>query len=183
MSSSKWDVSEMVAGDFKMSEKLGDLRMAIWGSILRPSCALKLLRRIVPSFFNVVVLRFFFVYGPGQRQSMLIPRLIARVRNNEPIQLQGQEGIRVNATHVSDAVTAMLHALELRSSHTINVGGAEVLSMREIGLEIGRALSREPVFSVNQNETPRHLSGDISKMRELLGPPRVSFADGLRTML
>jgi nucleoside-diphosphate-sugar epimerase len=114
---------------------------------------------------------------------MLIPRLINRVRNGEPIQLQGEDGIRINPTHVSDAVTATVRALELNASHTVNVGGPDVLSMREIGLEIGRALGREPIFTADPNATPRHLSGDISKMCELLAPPRVSFAVGLKSML
>jgi UDP-glucose 4-epimerase len=133
--------------------------------------------------FTVVILRFFFVYGPAQRQTMLIPRLIMSVRDGEPIQLQGEDGIRINPTHVSDAVAATVRALELSNSHTINVGGPDVLSMREIVEEIGLALNRKPNFSVDQSSTPRHLSGDISKMRELLIPPRVSFSDGLRSML
>lgn len=134
-------------------------------------------------FLSVVVLRFFFVYGPAQRKTMLIPRLINHVRSGEPIQLQGEDGIRINPTHVSDAVAATVRALELAGSHTINVGGPEVLSMRAIGTAIGRALGRAPIFSVDRNSIPRHLSGDISKMCQLLAPPRVSFADGLRSML
>jgi UDP-glucose 4-epimerase len=171
------------AGDLSMSEELviparGDL-----GFYLTTKLCSEILAQNFSEFFSVVVLRFFFVYGLGQRQTMLIPRLITRVRNGEQIQLQGREGLRINPTHVSDSVAAILRALDLRTSHTINVGGANVLSMREIGQEIGRALGRDPVFSVNENELPRHLTGDISKMCELLGPPSVSFADGLRSML
>lgn len=170
-------------GDFQMSEKLiiparGDL-----GFYLTTKLCSEIVAQNFSEFFTVAILRFFFVYGRGQRQTMLIPRLIMRIRNGEPIQLQGNDGIRINPTHVSDAVCAVLHALELKASHTINVGGADVLTMREIGEEIGRALSCQPTFSVNPDETPKHLSGDISKMCELLGPPRVPFADGLRSML
>jgi nucleoside-diphosphate-sugar epimerase len=133
--------------------------------------------------FSVVILRFFFVYGPGQRKSMLISRLIDSVRNGRPITLQGPDGIRLNPIFVDDAAMAIRCSLELTSSHTINVAGPEVLSMRQIGTLIGKAVGREAVFEVEPDVTPRHLSGDISKMCTLLCPPRVSFADGLRSML
>ncbi|MBI6546612.1 MAG: NAD-dependent epimerase/dehydratase family protein, partial [Cyanobacteria bacterium NC_groundwater_1444_Ag_S-0.65um_54_12] len=47
-------------------------------------------------YLTVIVLRFFFVYGPGQRKEMLIPRLIQSVREGSPITLQGENGIRIN---------------------------------------------------------------------------------------
>lgn len=171
------------SGDFQMSEKLiiparGDL-----GFYLTTKLCSEIVAQNFSEFFTVAILRFFFVYGPGQRQTMLIPRLIMRIRNGEPIQLQGQDGIRINPTHVSDAVWAVLRALELRMSHTINVGGADVLTMREIGEQIGRALNCRPRFNVNREEPPKHLTGDISKMCQLLGAPRVPFAEGLRSIL
>jgi len=171
------------AGDFQMSEKLVIPARGNLGFYLTTKLCSEIVAQNFCEFFSVVILRFFFVYGPGQRQSMLIPRLIMCVRNNEPIHLQGQEGIRINPIHVSDAVAAILRALDLKTSDTINVGGADVLSMRAIGQQIGKALERQPIFRVNESETPHHLSGDISKMCELLGPPYVSFADGLKSML
>lgn len=133
--------------------------------------------------FTIAILRFFFVFGPGQKQSMLIPRLVDSVRNGRPITLQGHEGIRINPIFVDDASMAIRRSLELTRSHTINVAGPEVLSMRQIGTLIGQAVGREPVFEIEQDVIPRHLSGDISKMCTLLAPPRVSFADGLLSML
>jgi UDP-glucose 4-epimerase len=171
------------SGDHQMSEELVIPTRSDLGFYLTTKLCSEIVAQNFSESLSVVLLRFFFVYGPTQRQSMLIPRLILRVRNGEPIQLQGEHGIRINPTHVSDAVAATISALEISGSHTINVGGPDVLSMREIGEEIGRALNRNPIFSVDQNSTPRHLSGDISKMRELLVPPRVSFSDGLRSML
>jgi len=133
--------------------------------------------------FTVVILRFFFVFGPGQKRSMLIPRLIDSVRNGRTVILQGEDGIRLNPIFVEDASMAICRALELTSSHTINVAGPEVLSMREIGNLIGQVVGREPVFDIDQNAVPRHLSGEISKMRDILGPPRIRFMDGLRSMV
>jgi len=134
-------------------------------------------------FLDFISLRFFFVYGSSQSQNMLIPRLIKKVREGKPLFLQGKDGISINPTHVSDAAEATSRALELTGSHTINVGGPDVLSMREIGTIIGKFVGREPKFEIDLGAPPAHLVGDISKMGLLLVPPRMHFVDGLRSML
>lgn len=134
------------------------------------------------SLMDIVILRFFFVYGPGQRPDMLIPRLIQRVRQGEPLSLQGEHGLRLNPTYVSDAVAALRRALQLSGSHKINIGGPEVLSLREIGAAIGKELNRAPRFE-QQAGAPAHLVADISRMQEMLGAPQVSFAAGLKQLL
>lgn len=135
------------------------------------------------TFMHLIMLRFFFVYGAGQRQSMLIPRLVQSVQEGRPITLQGQDGIRINPTHVSDAAAAIRQALTLASSEKINVGGPDILTLRQIGEIIGQAVGREPRFQVDAAAQPRHLVGDIQKMSELVGPPRVHFTDGIRLLL
>jgi nucleoside-diphosphate-sugar epimerase len=171
------------SGDVRMSEEVDIPAKGDLGFYLSTKICSEILAQNYAQFFNVAILRYFFVYGRGQRETMLIPRLIQRVRDGQPILLQGEDGIRTNPTHVSDAVAATRCALDLTRSHTINIGGPEVLSMREIGNLIGQAVGREPVFSVDREAQARHLSGDIDRMRELLGPPRTRFAEGLRTML
>ena len=98
------------------------------------------------SLMNVLVLRFFFVYGPGQSKGMLIPRLVDRVKEGKLIVLQGSDGIRLNPTYVADAVSAICRSLVVEGSHKINVAGPEVLSMRAIGETIGQVLSKRPKF-------------------------------------
>jgi nucleoside-diphosphate-sugar epimerase len=132
---------------------------------------------------NVIVLRFFFVYGPGQRQHMLIPRLIERVRRGEPILLHGQSGIKINPIFVTDAAWSIARALSLNESHTINVAGPDVLSMRAIGETIGKAVDRAPRFEIREDTPPRDLIGDTNKMAKLLRPPEVRFSDGIAKMV
>ena len=131
------------------------------------------------AFMNVIILRFFFVYGPGQRGDMLIPRLVQAVREGRAILLHGEEGFKFNPTYVTDAALAVCRALELKASHKINVGGPDTITLRRIGLEIGGILNKEPVFEVKPEEPSRHLIGDIRKMSELLSPPLVGFKQGI----
>ena len=134
-------------------------------------------------FFSTSILRFFFVYGAGQRRSMLIPRLVDNIRAGKPIELRGEQGIVINPTHVSDATAAIERALELDGAHTINVGGPDALSLRQIGELIGQAVGRAPVFEVKPADGPADVVGGIEKMSRLLCAPQVHFTKGLRSVL
>ena len=133
-------------------------------------------------FFDLLILRFFFVYGPGQRSSMLIPRLIDSVRYGRPITLQGHDGIRINPIYVGDAADALVRLLALEGTHKINVAGLEVLALRDICDVIGEAVGRVPVYK-SEPGVPRHIIGDIAKMKEFVGVPKVGFREGLRLLL
>jgi UDP-glucose 4-epimerase len=121
--------------------------------------------------FQVVVLRPFFMYGPGQNRSMLIPRLMDSVAASKRISLQGENGIRINPIHVEDASTAVAATLSLQDSATFNVAGPEVLSIRDICEGMGKFLGKEPVFEL-QTGQPNDLIADITAMRERLVTPK-----------
>lgn len=130
-------------------------------------------------YMNVVVLRPFFVYGPGQRKDMLIPRLVERVRNGQPIQLAGEDGLHINPTYVEDAARAIQQALTVDTSCKVNIGGPEILSLRRIGEHIGEALGKEVRFE-RTDGAPARIVGSIEKMSRMLWRPRVSFAEGIK---
>lgn len=132
---------------------------------------------------EIIILRFFFLYGPGQKRDMLIPRLIDSVRSKKPITLHDDDGIKINPTHVSDAVSALKECLNLHGNHKINIAGPEVLSLRRISEIIGQAVGEEPVFKIDESVKLNSLIGDIHKMKEYLITPRVHFEDGIKTML
>lgn len=122
------------------------------------------------SVFDVVVVRPFFIYGPGQKRSMLIPRLFDSVATGRPITLQGDSGIRINPIHVNDAASAVAAALDLDRSATFNIAGPDVLSIREICEGMGHYLGIRPVFAQLQGE-PTDLIADIAAMRRYLHEP------------
>jgi len=133
--------------------------------------------------FDINIIRFFFVYGPRQRKTMLVPRLIANIQEGKPVQLQGPEGIRVNPIYVEDAAAALIKCMELAGSHKINIGGKEVLSLKQICESIGEIVGKQPVFEINHNAEPKNIYGDISRMTKLLLEPQTTFSEGIRKML
>lgn len=122
------------------------------------------------SVFQVTVIRPFFIYGPGQDRSMLIPRLMDFVSSGKPISLQGRDGIRINPLHVEDASAAVIAALGSTESATYNIAGPDVLSVRQIAEAMGNHLEKAPTFEYSEGE-PRDLIADISLMQSRLHRP------------
>lgn len=135
------------------------------------------------AFVDVICLRFFFVYGPGQKSGMLVPRLVQSVQSGKPIQLTGRNGLSINPIHASDAAAAVKAALDLKGSHKLNVAGPEVLTLRQMAEMIGAQLAIQPVFETGRDETSKDLVGDITGMRSLLHEPTVRFEFGIATLL
>jgi UDP-glucose 4-epimerase len=130
-------------------------------------------------YMNIIALRLFFVYGPGQKPGMLIPRLVQSIQEEKSIQLQGMDGIRINPTYVTDAAQAIVKATTLQKSYKINIGGPQVLSLRQIGEIIGSVTGKSVRFETDTTAKPKHLVGDIKKMSELLIAPAINFENGI----
>ena len=142
----------------------------------------KLAAELLAGPYGAVILRPFFIYGPGQ-EGMLIASLAARVQAGEEVVVQGDPGIRVTPVHVDDAVRAVVAAVELGEPATVNVAGAEAVTLTDLVRLLAELDGREPRI--------RHAEGgggdlvaDIGRMRELLGvTPAVSLRQGLAGVL
>lgn len=134
------------------------------------------------SVCDVTILRFFFIYGSGQKKSMLIPRLVQNVKLGSPISLQGKDGIKINPVHVNDAVKALEKSLSLSGSHTFNVAGSEVITLRELTDLIGRKLGKKPVYEI-VDATPNHLVAENDAMRAHLWDPEINISSGIDELL
>lgn len=134
------------------------------------------------SLFNVVIARFFFVYGPRQNKTMLIPRLISNVINAIPITLFGKEGIVINPIYVEDACEALISIDNEQKICKINIGGTEELSLKKIVEVIGEVVGVNPVFEYVENE-PDNLIGNIDKLQNEFYRPTVSIRDGVSKII
>ena len=123
------------------------------------------------------VLRFFFIYGPGQRD-MFIPGILDRVRLGREIALAGEQGIRVNPIYIDDAVDVITGLLGAEESKTMNVAGPEIVSLREIGDVAGRLLGRQPAYAIDQSRRPDTIAS-IDLLRAAGFEPRIGVSEGL----
>ena len=130
------------------------------------------------SIFHAVVLRPFFIFGPGQNRAMLVPRLMDNVVSGRPITLQGANGIRINPIHVEDAAAALRAAISLEQSATFNIAGPDILSIRELCEGMGSYLGRDPNFQVQPGD-PQDLIGNNAAMCEQLIFPQRKLLQSL----
>lgn len=134
------------------------------------------------SQMQVAVLRFFFIYGAGQNRSMLIPRLLDSVRDGKPINLVGNEGLRINPIHVSDAAASVKAMLATKDSATYNIAGSETVSLRALCLKMEVLTGRKANFVESAGEA-MDIVADISAMKNKLHKPMVNLDMGLRDLL
>ena len=135
---------------------------------------------------DVVILRYFTVYGPRQRPDMFFRRVCERLLDGGPFQVYGTGGQSRTFTYVADVVDATRAAMDgAPTGRTYNVGGGSEASMVEaIALleEIsGRTLAVEHVDAVKGDMA--RTNADISRIRADVGwQPRTSLREGLQAM-
>lgn len=134
-------------------------------------------------YFTTVVLRLFFVYGPGQR-GMLIPNLLGKVLQDETITIEGNPGCRINPLHIDDAVRVFEPAMRLPHSALLNVAGNEIVSLTDLVRAMETATGRKAALRYSEASQPGDLIADNSRMATMLGvEPRLSLIQGLIGMI
>lgn len=133
--------------------------------------------------FTTVNLRYFFVYGEGQRD-MFLPSLATRVLTGNPVTLSGQHGIALNPIHVSDAIEATSRALEVTRQETINIAGEESTSIRDLAELVGELSGKKPVYQYDSDKGSLSMVANIEKMKLKLGvSPKVRLREGLERLV
>jgi len=136
------------------------------------------------------VLRYFSVFGPGQRPDMGYRRLIDAVLGGGEFEVFGDGTQTRSATFVDDVVEATVRALEAPtgavSGEVFNVAGGESVSLNE-AIGIVEQVTGCRARLVHLPERPGDQSrtaGDWSKAREVLGfSPSVSFREGIERQI
>jgi UDP-glucose 4-epimerase len=135
------------------------------------------------NFFTTVIFRFFFVYGPGQRQ-MMVPTLLGRVLSGQEIVVEGNPGLRMNPIYVDDAIAVFEPALQLEQSDLFNVAGEESVTLTGLISVMEDVTGNQARLEHAPAAQPGDLVGDNSRMKNVLGvTPQTSLRDGLAAMV
>jgi UDP-glucose 4-epimerase len=135
------------------------------------------------ALFSTAILRIFFAYGPGQQADRLLPRLLDSVRQNKPITLEGEHGLAINPIYVDDAIEVFRRVSARDDSFKVNLAGAEILTLQEIGDIFGEIAGRAPVYARRPARQSPRLVGDISALEAKLGyRPVIGFREGARRL-
>lgn len=133
---------------------------------------------------HTVSLRYFTVYGPGQRPDMAFHRLIRAILRGEEFPLYGDGEQTRDFTFISDAVAANLAAADQGKPGAVyNIGGGSRVTLNDV-IAILELITVRPAklrHSEVQKGDVRHTYADTSRAKADLGyQPRVALEDGLR---
>ncbi len=136
----------------------------------------------------VVSLRYFTVYGPGQRPDMAFHRFMTALQKGGTIEIYGTGEQTRDFTYIDDIVEANLAAARTGGveGRVYNIGGGSRVSVNEVLKIIGRLSGRNTgvVRLPGQAGDPGHTYADTSRARDELGfSPQTPLAVGLKAMV
>jgi UDP-glucose 4-epimerase len=130
-----------------------------------------------------VALRYFTVYGPGQRPDMAFHRFCKAIIDHEPLHVFDDGAQTRDFTYVDDIVEANMRAATFETQGSImNIAGGSRVTLREVItlLEEISSAKIEVLFEEKQHGDVRDTFADISNAQHLMGyQPLTSLKDGL----
>jgi UDP-glucuronate 4-epimerase len=121
---------------------------------------------------GAVVLRYYSVYGPGQRPDMAYHRFCEAILDNRPVTIHGDGSQQRANTYVDDIVDATVAALANgRPGEAYNVGGATPIMLLDAVATLADALDRVPTLehTAARLGDQRATRADTSKAQRELG--------------
>ena len=133
---------------------------------------------------NTQILRYFSIYGPGQRPDMAYSRIIKSLLTGTPFQLYGDGNQSRTNTYVSDVVDATVKAMEFKASNaTMNICGDELITLNDVIKEL-ETISGKKLKIIRDIFRPGdqlHTQGDNAFAKSLLEwSPNVKIKIGLQ---
>lgn len=142
--------------------------------------------RVYHELFGIrtTILRFFTIYGPRQRPDMAIVRFARGILKGESVDLYEGGGTSRDYVFVSDAVDAIVRALEKEESFGIyNVGSGQEITTKDVLAEVegyyGQKVKARRVAL--PSGVPRRVVADTTAARKGLGWSAVTpLGEGIR---
>lgn len=134
---------------------------------------------------NVRSLRFFTVYGPGQRPDLAISKFVRLIESGQPIERYGDGSTGRDYTFISDIVDGVMAALAYRDTpfEIFNLGGSNSVSLGRL-IEIVEEATGKKAEIIELPDQPGDVpftAADVSKSGRLLGySPKVKIEDGVK---
>jgi nucleoside-diphosphate-sugar epimerase len=140
---------------------------------------------------DIVNLRFFTVYGPGQRPDLAIHKFVERISNNQPLVLFGNGETARDYTYVEDTVSGICSALEYCMGNTgvyttFNLGNNKPVKLNELVDVIYDEMGKEKniVYEAMQAGDVDVTFADITKAGQLLNyTPATDLRQGIKKFI
>ena len=131
--------------------------------------------------------RLFFLYGPGQPPSFLIPSIATSLLKGEQAVCSNSDLVR-DYIYVEDAATALTSLLEGEVDGVVNIASGRALQIKDLALMIGDLLDKQDLIHFGKMplgySEPQRLIADVSRTKSELGfQPYFDVAQGLSMTL
>jgi len=132
-----------------------------------------------------LALRFFTVYGPGQRPDLAIHKFTKAMIQGKPITVYGDGSTSRDYTFVNDTVKGIMGAItyDLSDFEIVNLGNNYTVSLKELITAIETTTGKKAVIEQHPDQpgdVPKTFA-DISKAKKLFGyHPNTKLEDGLK---
>ena len=177
--SSAWDLTKFIQistssvyGKSAVGDENQEIRPVSPYGVTKLAAEQLVLAHLRDSGFPAMILRYFSVYGPGQRPDMAYRKFIAKALAGEEITLFGSGEQSRSNTYIDDCVAGTIQALSAGDpGEVFNIAGGEERTINEalaiIEAGVGKPLniSRHPAARGDQERT----RGDSSRAQEKLG--------------
>ena len=137
---------------------------------------------------NIIMLRFFTVFGPRQRPDLAINKFTRLMLEGKEIPMFGDGTTSRDYTFVDDIVDGIIKSMEYEENNKnvyeiLNLGNSSPITLKGMIEIIGKVLSIEPIINqlpMQPGDVERTYA-DISKAKALIGyEPKTSFEDGIK---
>ncbi|MCC6575294.1 MAG: GDP-mannose 4,6-dehydratase [Planctomycetes bacterium] len=129
-------------------------------------------------------LRFFTVYGPGQRPDLAIAKFVGLIARGEEVPFFGDGKSGRDYTFVDDIAAGVVAAIDrVKGCEIINLGGEKPVTLNEMLATIEKVLGKKAKLKrlPDQPGDVPITCADTRKARKLLGyKPSVTFEEGVR---
>ena len=135
---------------------------------------------------NLIITRFFTVYGPYGRPDMSILRFIHWIMENKEVKIFGDGEQRRSFTFIDDVVDLLLKVQDCDSNETFNVGNNKTSSLNEV-VKIIEHFANKKAQVVNEPRAfrdPDVVLPSLSKSKNILKwEPKTNIEDGIKATI
>lgn len=141
--------------------------------------------------FNVIMLRFFTVYGERQRPDLAINKFTRMILEEKPIPVFGDGSTSRDYTYVKDIIDGITKSLKYVEENDdvyeiLNLGESEPVTLNQMIATIEEVVGKKAIIDrkpMQPGDVDRTYA-DITKAKQLIGyNPKTSFKEGIQNFV
>jgi UDP-glucuronate 4-epimerase len=163
------DIVDRPVSPYAATKKAGELLCHTWAHLYG---------------MDIVSLRFFTVYGPGQRPEMAIHKFTRRLLEGKEIEIYGDGTTRRDYTYIDDIVSGVLGALSAPAGYRVyNLGESATVSIDDLVALLERAAglrAKRKYLPPQPGDMPVTFADTARARAEIGYAPKTPVEDGVR---